>query len=480
MFLEITYSIIFTILIGSGLYAIYLSRFQHNHTTSDFISAKKHPFARVMWSMYSASVGAWVSVAPSQFASYAGILGLIMYAFSSALPILVVAFLSDKMPKVASLNDYIGKRYGKRSQMFIVILSILNMGVALIAEYTTIGSIFEDIVGSYSAPIMIAIGVITMTYTSVGGVGVSIITDQLLALMTMILLLITGIYISIYFRPALGELPYNLDINAAGFSSLLTFPLSMISSTVFSESMWQRVYASMDKRSLYLSSIISSFIVFIVILFYGLVGFFANWAGLITDATNPNTYFFHIFLDMKSWVVICAVVIAALMCQSAVDSMQNALAAAICTNLFPFKHVNYARLTVLLINIPAIGISLLMLPILNLFLLVNLLTTSCLIPLLIGLYYPLYTEWMFLTSCVMGIVGISALGMIESKSFLDGFYLAWFDNGYDYKYFLVAVGIPLLLSIVLLFGFKNVKNKFISSYLDIFSSRYSIIVILRF
>ena len=43
---------------------------------------------------------------------------------------------------------------------------------------------------------------------------------------------------------------------------------------------------------------------------------------------DPNTYFFYIFGDNKrSWIAVVAIVIAAIMNESAVDSMQNALAA---------------------------------------------------------------------------------------------------------------------------------------------------------
>ena len=459
MFLEAVYISTYTILVSLGLFALYQSRYYHNKTTSDFTSAKKHSYLRVMWSMYSASVGAWVSVAPSQYASYAGILGLIMYALSSAMPILVISLMSGKMANVSSLNEFIHKRFGIYAQFFVLLLSMLNMGIALVAEYTTIGSIFKEVVHSSPIPTMIIIGLITMCYTSIGGVAVSIVTDQVLAILTMVLLSIAFIYICVFFRPELPPLPDNLGINEAGFSSILTMPLSLISSTIYSEAMWQRVNASVDKKSLYISAVGSSFIVFVVLMFYGLVGFFVTWSDPLV-INDPNTIFFHIFGDMQSWIVVIAIIIAAMMSQSAIDSLQNALVAAICSNFRAFKNVNYARFTVFLINIPAIIISLQMYPILNLFLLVNLMTACCLTPLLIGLMDLIYTEWMFLLGCVVAMMSVSAVGIIESDlNFSDGMYWAWFANGYDYKYFLTAILMSTATVMLCIIGTSLITRK---------------------
>ena len=45
-------------------------------------------------------------------------------------------------------------------------------------------------------------------------------------------------------------------------------------------------------------------VVTLVVFIYGFGGFLANWAGLITDETNPNLYFFQLFSTnayMNTW-----------------------------------------------------------------------------------------------------------------------------------------------------------------------------------
>eukprot|EP00835_Amoeboradix_gromovi_P002655 NODE_155_length_16773_cov_0.488785.p3 type:complete len:468 gc:universal NODE_155_length_16773_cov_0.488785:14684-16087(+) len=436
MFLEAVYVATFSILIALGIFALYQSRHYQNKTKSDYTSPKKHSTIKVMWSMYSASVGSWVSVAPSQYASFAGILGLVMYAFSSAIPISIVSVMSGKMSESSSMNEYIGKRFGKHSQVFVIIVSILNMGIALVAEYTTIGSIFQNVVQSSPVPSMILIGLVTMSYTSIGGVAVSVVTDQVLAVLTMILLLTTLVYILVNFRPILPPLPASMGINEAGLSSILTMPVSMISSTIFSESMWQRVEASENRRSLYISAFFASIIVFIVLMFYGLVGFFVTWAELSAD---PNTLFFHIFSDTESWIAVVSIVISSMMSQSAIDSLQNALVASVCSNIIPCT-ISFARFAVFLINVPAILISLQMYPIMNLYLMVNLITASCVAPLLLGLLdIQYYRGWAFIASCLMGMLGVSLVGIIETGSLTHGMQLSWIGNEFNYKYFVAAL-----------------------------------------
>ena len=54
---------------------------------------------------------------------------------------------------------------------------LFNMGIALSAEYTAVGDLFEYVIGSSRWPIVVLIGTVAMLYTAWGGLYVSIITD---------------------------------------------------------------------------------------------------------------------------------------------------------------------------------------------------------------------------------------------------------------------------------------------------------------
>jgi hypothetical protein len=135
---------------------------------------------------------------------------------------------------VLSLTDYIGWRFGFAAKTYVVVLVLFNMSIgapsartarrrtprplsrplsplstpsphrlslffplslpltlslslpcpppptraALLAEFTTIGTIFQAYVGSVAYPMIIVVGVLTLAYTAYGGLLVSIYTDQ--------------------------------------------------------------------------------------------------------------------------------------------------------------------------------------------------------------------------------------------------------------------------------------------------------------
>lgn len=55
---------------------------------------------------------------------------------------------------------------------------LLNMGVALTAEFTAVGDLFNIVIGAVRWPIVVIIALVSTIYTTYGGLHVSIITDQ--------------------------------------------------------------------------------------------------------------------------------------------------------------------------------------------------------------------------------------------------------------------------------------------------------------
>lgn len=70
------------------------------------------------------------------------------------------------------------QRFGRIVQLWVSILMLLNMGIAMTAEYTAVGDLFEIVIGTERVPIVVIIGVVSMIYTAYGGLYVSIVTDQ--------------------------------------------------------------------------------------------------------------------------------------------------------------------------------------------------------------------------------------------------------------------------------------------------------------
>jgi hypothetical protein len=76
--------------------------------------------------------------------------------------------------------------------------------------------------------------------------------------------------------------------------SIFTLGASLVASTIFSEAMWQRVWASESKKTLYGGAIIGFCLSTTLIFIVGFGGWLALVGGLADDKTNPNLYFFQV------------------------------------------------------------------------------------------------------------------------------------------------------------------------------------------
>ena len=205
---------------GFALFMAYRLR-SKNRTQEDFITARGQVSKyRIAWTFFAGALGAWVVASAPNYASYAGMLGLVFYSLSSGLPVIMTAFaggvISKKMPNVLSLTDYMGFRYGYVVKTYVVLLCMFNMCIALLAEYSTIGSLWKYYLGGDIYGIVVLISVLTMIYTTFGGLLVSIITDQIQGAVALVLAVIAAIYLAAKFD---APLPTPMPDTVSGVGS---------------------------------------------------------------------------------------------------------------------------------------------------------------------------------------------------------------------------------------------------------------------
>eukprot|EP01025_Chloroclados_australasicus_P066301 TRINITY_DN9106_c0_g1_i1.p1 TRINITY_DN9106_c0_g1~~TRINITY_DN9106_c0_g1_i1.p1 ORF type:complete len:493 (+),score=20.88 TRINITY_DN9106_c0_g1_i1:170-1480(+) len=406
----VAYCVAIGAVLGFAVYAFtrsYQRRKVQEGDTEEFITARGQVKTwRVAWSFYASLIGAWTMVTPPNFAVIAGVLGVVSYSISSGIPILLIAafghHIQAKFPHVLSLGDFVGYRFGKLAQTYIVILCTFNMIIAMLAEFTTIGSLVSDYLGLPAIPVILIVGVLTMLYTTVGGLYISIVTDQIQGIASIILMIFLSSYIAVTFQYTLPpELPPQIGPTAAGYSSLVSMPLSMVGSTILSEAVWQRVWASENRRALNVGASIAALGVIVLVFFTSFCGFLAYWAGLITPETNENLYFFTLLASrsnqdnnviVNSWAGVLSMVLAVTMNESAVDSYQNGLVASIGGYFLKGKNVQYVRLSVLLFNVPVVALATLNFNVLDLYLLTDLLCSTSSVPVLFGVYEGKYQK----------------------------------------------------------------------------------------
>ena len=121
-------------------------------------------------------------------------------------------WLQRQYPDVLSFSDFVGLRFGRPTQLFTCALTLFNMSVGMIAEFTTMGALFKDYVGTEPYTIIVLVAVLTLTYTAYGGLEVSIVTDRIQAIASMSLVLVLVIYCLATFRPHLGPLTRELTV----------------------------------------------------------------------------------------------------------------------------------------------------------------------------------------------------------------------------------------------------------------------------
>lgn len=294
-----------------------------------------------------------------------------------------------------------------------------------------------------------------MLYTAAGGLFVSIITDQFQGIFSILLLLVTMIYVAATFRlpDPLPPLPPTLDANYAGWSSIVTMGVSLIAASFFSDALWQRVWASENAKTLRVGACMGAGISIVVAFLFGFGGFLAAWAGYM--GADSNNAFFDLITKGNTtndvWVVVLVVLITTAMNESAVDSFQNALTDTVVAlamslripKLFGQSHfpINAARLTVIIINVPIVVVALQGYKINQLYLITNMVTSTTLLPLLLGLVKPLegYVHGRsVLFGCIFSLFSVATYGTVKTGSFTEGvktyFYLI-----YDWPPFIIAL-----------------------------------------
>ncbi|KAI8590102.1 hypothetical protein BDZ88DRAFT_461151 [Geranomyces variabilis] len=467
--LALSLSIVAVVLFG--VLALVVARIRKNkniaedQTTEFFLTARKSaPLWRIGWSFFASATGSWVVFAVPAFVvdpTYgAGYIGLISYAVFTGLPLVLVAHVGQriraKYPNILSWGDFAQRRFGWSMQVYVSLVVLLNMAINLAAEYTAIGSLFEKVVGVNPIIPILIVGGVTMIYTIVGGLYVSIVTDQYQGVFTLLLAAVTSVYLAVNFRlpDPRPPLPETLDANYNGWASIGTLGISLICATFFSDAVWQRVWASQDSRTLIRGASIGAGIAILVAFFFGFGGLLAAWSGYLGDDSNLG--FFYLLNQggetKDVWIVVLVVVLASIMNESAVDAYQCALTdtvvgLATCLGIprlfnreeFPLFP---ARVLTLVINVPLIIVGTRGYNINQIYLIPNMVTSCSTLPLLMGLVRPLegYVHGRsVLFGCIFALNAVMVYGYIQTHDYWLGIQ-TYFYTTYDYGAFLTALG----------------------------------------
>ena len=301
---QATVALTILISIGFGIgVVVYYKRTKESEEMDNvtFVTAKDSASKwAIAWSFYASGIGSWVLTGPADLAFYTGLISVFAYGFAVGIPALVIAFFGPKMqkayPEILSLSDFVNFRFGRFTQVLVVLITVFNMGVAATAEYTTVAAFFSGYVGlnDFDVFVVLTVAIVTLSYTAYGGLPVSIITDRVQALASVLLVTILTIFILSTLKPlpppethlycvsgentSLGEpctytfLDQLYGTYESGYGTLFTLPLSLVCATLFSEAFWQRAWAAEDEAALKFGAGAAAAALFIITVIFGLIG----------------------------------------------------------------------------------------------------------------------------------------------------------------------------------------------------------------
>ncbi|KAJ3131709.1 hypothetical protein HK100_006077 [Physocladia obscura] len=473
------------IVYGCVALGIAIFRPHANKSTDFFITARNSQ--STLWSAcswFASAMGAWTLYGPASLVADpyygTGIIGLAVYAIFTGLPLVMLAYggssVRDNVPQATSVSSYARWRFGIVAQVFVLFVVLLSLILGLVAEYQAIGGIFQTFFGVSPYVPLLTGGIITMIYTSVGGLYVSIITDFFQTIVVWILTAFFVIYMAVSFKgEPLGPLPEYLGVTDLGWETLATLMLPFICSTFYGEAFWQRVWSAENNNSLRRGAIIGGGMATIVIFILGFGGILAFWSGRANiNSENPNNSsyaFFYAFADSKTGMISSAVVVviilfASIMNESAIDSMQNAISDTVTSTFIGLFGIHiqpiYVRVVVLVANIPIMAgaayLTTSNVSILNAYGITNMSTTMTFAPLAAGLIPQLnkyLTTFSAIGACFGSFIATTIYAYNAYGNLYDGMTALWWTSAYDYRGFITAffssiACIPLFIGIELL------------------------------
>ncbi|KAI9203347.1 uncharacterized protein BJ171DRAFT_460502 [Polychytrium aggregatum] len=436
-------------------------------TGEEFVTARKSLNQwTIAWSFYANAVGCGTLFFPPMFATLPGngYIGLIANSLANAFPVLFVAYFGNQIrqrfSESWSLSDYTLRRFGRTVNIFVFALVFFNMALALIAEYSAVSSLYTSVLGADPYSIVFIVGIITMIYTYIGGLYVSLCTDQWQSITGTALLVILIIYVAISFRNPLPiPAPDVIQPTSDGWAQLFVMPAAVFTGTIFSEATWQRAWAARDDKALRSGANIAFVIIFVVISLFALGGLLVAWAGM--DIPNPNSVLFQLVGpgSAPTWVTVVVVVMATVMNECAVDSIQNGLAASITTTFFKnSKSSTWSRVLIVLTNIPCMVLGTQGYSLSVLFGISNLITIQATLPILLGAIddnAKYITGANVLFSSLFSFVSVAVYATIaQSGDFVGGMTNIYVNNPYIWQPYLVAI-VSSLVGMVIWYAIEH-------------------------
>ncbi|KAI1501659.1 hypothetical protein F5X99DRAFT_382078 [Biscogniauxia marginata] len=405
----VTYGVF--LLLGTGL-----AWRMRNQSKADFLAGNRSQTAfPLALNFIAAAMGSGILFSYPQLATLAGLQGVIVYAISSACPLLVFAALTPiirrKCPEGFVLTEWTRQRYGIITALYLGALTLLTLFLYMIAELSAIGQVITALTGLDGLPVVIVECIVTTVYTSLGGFKISFITDIIQGAMICCLIIIATITIGAKteIKPELVANSGLLDPSLIGWQIIYILPVAVLTNDFFLANFWLRAFASKTDKDLWVGISIAMVVILIVLTLVGCTGLIAAWSGAWPGdppVEDGSIAFFLLLEKLPNWVVGIVIVMSVSLSTAAFDSLQSAMVSSASNDIFRNRlNIWWIRGAVVIVIIPVVVLALRAPSILQIYLISDLLSAATIPVLMLGLSERFYW-WRGFEVLVGGLGGI--------------------------------------------------------------------------
>ena len=315
--------------------------------TDAYMSARNTQSAfSLTMSFFASGAGAWVLFTVPEAAILGGPIA-VRYAISCVAPLLIFSwaapYLRKSLPYGITFFEFVQARYGSMVNVYVTLIATFYMFLYLAAEFSSLGSSVSLLSGGASGlSAIIGTSIITMLYTTFGGLPVSLITDRVqgVGVLVFTVLVTMGVLgFALYPAHTTAEasataaanwqtaVSYGIGGNAGNsFKIAIVLILAVTSANLMHPGFQQRIWAAQDNAAVKSARGATISMIPFILLF----GFFGGrlrrlGIGGLVAPTYLALGLFIIQLCPTGWQVL-AIILAVMMVASSADTIQSGLA----------------------------------------------------------------------------------------------------------------------------------------------------------
>ncbi|KKY28970.1 putative urea transporter [Diplodia seriata] len=372
-----------------------------HQSKSDYLSSNRtqkgqnnRPMIPLALNFIASALGSGILFTYPEIATIAGVQGLVVYALSSGLPLLIFGYLGPiirrKCPEGFVLTEWTRQRYGVVAALYLSVMTLITLFLYMVAELSALQQIVNVLTGLDGLPATVVQCVVTTIYTSLGGFKVSFVTDNIQGAMVLGLIIIGVITVGVETnidRSLIDSSGY-LDSNLLGWQLIYILPVAILTNDFFLSGFWLRTFASRSDRDLRIAVTIAAVVVTVVLTLVGCGGLLAAWSGVWPGdpPQEGSIAFFSLLSTLPAWVVGIVLVMVVALSTAAFDSFQSAMVSTGSNDLFRNRlPLWWIRALVVLAMVPVVVVALRSPSVLQVYLISDLVSASLVPVLVVGL-----------------------------------------------------------------------------------------------